>query len=77
MQAGILQAEERDYRTAFDPLLHSLTPNSLSYFIEAFEGMSSVKDRGAVLALKYMVLCKVMTDSVRCDACCADVVKGR
>ena len=52
MQAGILQAaDERDFLT------------SLSYFYEAFEGFDLVnKEYEATLALKYMLLCKVMLD---------------
>ncbi|GAB5592580.1 26S proteasome regulatory subunit rpn6 [Umbelopsis nana] len=55
MQSGILHAEEKDYKTAY------------SYFYETFEGYSSQDDSKAVLALKYMLLCKIMlnlTDDV-------------
>lgn len=56
MQSGILHTEEKDFNTAF------------SYFIEALEGYSSQEEtEKATLALKYMLLTKVMlnlTDDV-------------
>eukprot|EP01113_Clastostelium_recurvatum_P003298 TRINITY_DN11435_c0_g1_i1.p1 TRINITY_DN11435_c0_g1~~TRINITY_DN11435_c0_g1_i1.p1 ORF type:complete len:413 (-),score=90.82 TRINITY_DN11435_c0_g1_i1:89-1327(-) len=51
MQSGILHAEEKDYKTAY------------SYFFEAFEGYSSLDDPQAVQALKYMLLCRIMTNN--------------
>ncbi|KIP03145.1 hypothetical protein PHLGIDRAFT_130323 [Phlebiopsis gigantea 11061_1 CR5-6] len=48
LQSGILHAEDKDYTTAY------------SYFFETFENMSSQDDPNALLALKYMLLCKVM-----------------
>jgi 26S proteasome regulatory subunit N6 len=49
MQAGIVTAEEKDYKTAY------------SYFYEGFEGFMSLEDSRAVANLKYMLLCKIMT----------------
>lgn len=49
MQAGIIAAEEKDYKTAY------------SYFYEGFEGFMSLEDERAVSNLKYMLLCKIMT----------------
>ncbi|CDF38083.1 unnamed protein product [Chondrus crispus] len=51
MQAGIIAAEEKDYKTAY------------SYFYEGFEGFMSLEDSRAVSNLKYMLLCKIMTGS--------------
>jgi len=47
--AGIIYAEERDYKTAF------------SYFYESFEVFASIDDSRALDSLKYLLLCKVMT----------------
>lgn len=52
MQSGVLHSEEKDYKTAY------------SYFYETFEGYSSQDDSKAVLALKYMLLCKIMLNLV-------------
>jgi len=49
MQGGMLNANDKDYRTAY------------SYFYEAFSILSEMQDNvNATKALKYMVLCKIM-----------------
>jgi 26S proteasome regulatory subunit N6 len=48
VQNGILNADERDFKTAF------------SYFFEGFEVLHTLNDRRAPTVLKYMLLCKIM-----------------
>ncbi|KAF8343361.1 PCI-domain-containing protein [Amanita rubescens] len=49
LQSGVLHAEDKDYTTAY------------SYFFEAFENSSSQgNEEAALMAFKYMLLCKVM-----------------
>lgn len=51
LQSGILNAEERDFKTAF------------SYFFEAFEQYNNLKSPKALNSLKYLLLCKIMSDN--------------
>ncbi|KIM79141.1 hypothetical protein PILCRDRAFT_98232 [Piloderma croceum F 1598] len=49
LQSGGLYAEDKDYTTAY------------SYFLEAFQNLGTQDDgKGALRALKYMLLCNVM-----------------
>ena len=48
MQSGILNAEEKDFKTAY------------SYFFEALDSYNNVEDSSALLALQYMLVCKIM-----------------
>eukprot|EP00479_Gromia_sphaerica_P003329 TRINITY_DN1388_c0_g2_i1.p1 TRINITY_DN1388_c0_g2~~TRINITY_DN1388_c0_g2_i1.p1 ORF type:complete len:264 (-),score=50.26 TRINITY_DN1388_c0_g2_i1:95-886(-) len=51
MLSGIICAAEKDYKTAF------------SYFYEAFEGYTTTSNpTSAVIALKYMLLSKILTN---------------
>eukprot|EP01087_Luapelamoeba_hula_P000923 TRINITY_DN1068_c0_g1_i1.p1 TRINITY_DN1068_c0_g1~~TRINITY_DN1068_c0_g1_i1.p1 ORF type:complete len:429 (-),score=97.12 TRINITY_DN1068_c0_g1_i1:92-1378(-) len=57
LQAGILHAEEKDYKTAY------------SYFFECFEGLTAVETNStvkkeAMVPLKYMLLSKIMLNSI-------------
>lgn len=51
-QSGILNAEDKDYKTAY------------SYFFEAFEGYNSQSDPRAIVVLKYMLLTKIMLNLI-------------
>eukprot|EP00948_MAST-09A_sp_MAST-9A-sp1_P003572 g3572.t1 len=50
MQAGLINAEESDFTTAY------------SYFFEAYEAANLTKGLDAVQALQYMLLCRIMQD---------------
>ena len=55
MMAGILNADERDFSTAY------------SYFFEAFESYDSQRNQDALAraCLKYMLLCRIMNGSTQ------------
>lgn len=59
--AGVLHAEEKDFKTSY------------SYFYEAFESYDSIDNPNAVLALKYMLLCKIMLNKLVCMWWCGEV----
>ena len=66
MQSGILLAEDKDFKTAYQPVVICID-HRYSYFYEALEGYNSQDDPRAIMALKYMLLSKVMlnlTDDV-------------
>jgi len=50
LHSGILFAEDKEYTTAY------------SYFFEAFEALKAFEDPRAIFSLKYMLLCKIMTN---------------
>jgi 26S proteasome regulatory subunit N6 len=50
MMSGILNSEEKDYRTGY------------SYFFEAHEGFNSIEDPRALQSLKYMLMAKIMAN---------------
>lgn len=49
--SGKLHCDEKDYKTAY------------SYFFEAFENYDSVESPKSIESLKYMLLCKIMSNS--------------
>lgn len=52
LMSGILQSEDKDYKTAY------------SYFFESFESFNSLESKRAIYPLKYMILSKIMTGNI-------------
>ncbi|KAJ7698719.1 hypothetical protein B0H17DRAFT_1259302 [Mycena rosella] len=63
IQSGILHAEEKDYKTAysyFEVFEAQASATSFALPVKACEGEINTEGKGALEALKYMLLCKVM-----------------
>lgn len=52
LMSGILQSEDKDYKTAY------------SYFFESFESFNSLESPKAISPLKYMILTKIMIGAI-------------
>jgi 26S proteasome regulatory subunit N6 len=52
LMSGILQSEDKDYKTAY------------SYFFESFESFNSLESPKAIYPLKYMILSKIMIGAI-------------
>ena len=60
--SGIIYSYQHDFNTAF------------SFFFEAYDAFENLKDPQAAVALKYMVLMKILSGKVNC---CVNGVTGR